>query len=212
MKFAIDYSQPLQDRKIEYLPHEHSVDMTPIINSVVCTLNINKLNLSVSNEKSGGYPSTELQAKINFAVGHENLWDETEELDSPPQDKIMQIWGYFPNNWKRASINAPKAKQGALILKDRLESGFSYGVFQEEVPVYCDPDSRWVCLIDPNAKGQTVEFIKDCIAVLNDDQELAALWMRLDVVPPFSKEQSKKFKVVIQKENQNPFNLKKFKC
>lgn len=97
---------------------------------------------------------------------------------------VAQIWGYCPHQgWIKADYQTPKSQKGSLNVEADVEPGFSYGVGSEEDwPVHVNLKSGWVCLGDPEAQGTAVEFLDDCLAVVNDSQ-LVSLWLRPRKLP-----------------------------
>jgi hypothetical protein len=93
----------------------------------------------------------------------------------------MKIYGYSNcNDWIAMRIKPPPAKQGILLFDtgDALPYGSSM-----ISPVYCNPINRWTCIGDPFQQGEAVEFMFGCIAILDRDHQLIALWIRIDESP-----------------------------
>jgi hypothetical protein len=102
-------------------------------------------------------------------------------LDLPVLDsKIFRVSGYFPRgSWLKANVNPPEFQQGQLQLAIELpERGFSYRIDENEWPVYFNEGSGWVCVGDPSNKSKGVEFVTNCVAILKDNGELSALWLK----------------------------------
>lgn len=91
----------------------------------------------------------------------------------------VQISGYHSYMiWKGESLTPPEAKDGALIMSDKIESGVAYGI-KDNVTTYYDKSSGWVCIgtRDYN-NADCVRFCENCIAAVNDGK-LAAIWVSL---------------------------------
>lgn len=91
----------------------------------------------------------------------------------------VQISGYHSYMiWKGESLTPPEAKDGALIMLDKIESGVTYGI-KDNVTTYYDKSSGWVCIgtRDYN-NADCVRFCENCIAAVNDGK-LAAIWVSL---------------------------------
>lgn len=98
--------------------------------------------------------------------------------------KVVEVWGYCPyGGWLRTRHNVPKSQPGALCVLEDLECGFSYGINNEEWPVYVNTRTGWVCIGDPKSSGEAVKFITNCVAVVDNNQELTALWLRPQSLP-----------------------------
>jgi len=145
-----------------------------------------------------------MKFRVNYAGGVEErslkYWADEYSFDSEPpvgdvlfdavlnklnlsandNGRIVQIWGYCPyGEWQDTNHRAPFAKQGELIVIDDLEPGYSYRINSDsDWPVFCNHDSGWVCIGSPNTHGQAVEFMSNCISVVNDEGDLVALWLR----------------------------------
>ncbi len=109
--------------------------------------------------------------KLNLTVDNHNV--------------IIQIWGFCPyGTWIKANYSVPKYKQGTLRVIDDLEPGFAYGVNDDDWPIYVNESTGWVCVGDPKKQGNAVEFITNCVAVIDDNQELVSLWLKPQSLPP----------------------------
>lgn len=73
--------------------------------------------------------------------------------------------------------------KGNLKVTDNLAYGLSYRIREENFPVFVNPQSGWVCIGDPKRTGQTVEFINNCIAVIDNNQEFVSLWLKPQSLP-----------------------------
>ncbi len=83
----------------------------------------------------------------------------------------------------KSSIQVPNYKQGALRVEHNLEHGYAYGIYDEDLPVYVNKRTGWVCIGNPKKSGEAVEFINNCVAVIDNNQELAALWLQPQSLP-----------------------------
>lgn len=96
--------------------------------------------------------------------------------------KVIDISGFFPSKeWIDSQVTPPQATHGNLIVKGDFVPDISYRMGEENIPVYYNSKTHWVCVGDPEAKGQCVEFIRNCIAVVDDEHKLKSLWMHFDV-------------------------------
>lgn len=100
-------------------------------------------------------------------------------------NKIIQVWGFCGyNEWIKSSYEVPERKKGTLKVLDDLTSGVgSYLIKKETLPVYVNIQTDWICIGNPKKKGNAVEFINDCIAVIDDDREFISLWLKPKLLP-----------------------------
>lgn len=149
MKFTTKKIQQPINKELRYIADDYSFDMSPSAPGVNFTILINTLNLTVNNDNS-----------------------------------VIEIWGFCPRGrWIKGNFQVPYYYPGTLIVLDDLEPGFSYSINKNETifnesPIYEDVKTGWVCAGDPQGKGQAVEFIKNCVAVVDDTGMLKALWLK----------------------------------
>lgn len=151
MKFIIEYGRPAEQRLLTYIEEECSFDMEPIVRGIDFELILNKLSLSVVD------------------------------------NKIIQLWGFCGlDKSMKSSYQVPEHKKGCLRVEHDLNYGFAYGINDDddyEYPVYINIQSGWVCIGNPEKKGNTVEFINNCVAVIDDDKDFVSLWLKPERLP-----------------------------
>jgi uncharacterized protein YbdZ (MbtH family) len=100
-------------------------------------------------------------------------------------NKIVQVWGFCGyNRWIKSSYEVPERKKGILKVLDDLTSGVgSFSINKEDVPIYVNVQSGWVCIGNPEKKGNAVEFINNCVAVIDNDKEFVSLWLKPERLP-----------------------------
>jgi hypothetical protein len=100
-------------------------------------------------------------------------------------NKIIQVLGFCGLAARmKSDYTVPKSKKGILKVIENLEVGVgSYRVNKEDLPVYVNTQTGWVCIGDPQKKGNAVEFIKNCVAVIGDDKEFVSLWLKPKSLP-----------------------------
>ncbi len=99
-------------------------------------------------------------------------------------NKIVQLWGFCGLDEKmKSTYKVPEYKAGILRVVDDLEGGLAYRVNKDELPIYVNTRTGWVCVGDPDKKGNAVEFISNCVAVINSDNEFVSLWLKPDRLP-----------------------------
>jgi hypothetical protein len=119
--------------------------------------------------------------EINFDVVVNKLNLSTIDDDN----KIVQLWGFCGyKEWKKSNYNVPQYyKAGILKVIDDLEEGFSYRVSGNDLPMFVNLQTGWVCIGNPEKKGNAVEFINNCVAVIDDDGEFVSLWLKPEKLP-----------------------------
>jgi hypothetical protein len=100
-------------------------------------------------------------------------------------NKIVQVWGFCGyNEWIKSSFNVPERKKGTLKVLGDLISGIgSYSINKEDLPIYVNIETGWVCIGNPEKKGNAVEFINNCVAVIDDSKEFVSLWLKPKSLP-----------------------------
>ena len=117
---------------------------------------------------------------FNIALNMVNL----KVLQQNGANKIIEVWVFCPyGGWLRTSYHFPASLPGELCVLEDLECGLSYGINDEEWPVYVNKKSGWVCIGNPQSTGEAVEFINNCVAVIDSNQELTALWLKPQELP-----------------------------
>ena len=59
---------------------------------------------------------------------------------------------------------------------------------RDDLPMFINTESGWVCIGNPEAKGRAVEFINNCVAVINDNCEFVSLWLKPESLPKFQED------------------------
>lgn len=100
---------------------------------------------------------------------------------------IVHLSGFCGLNKTMVSnYKVPKYKRGLLRIESILEFGLAYNVhnnFSYEYPVYINIQSGWVCIGSPKKEGHAVEFINNCVAVINNNKEFVSLWLKPKKLP-----------------------------
>ncbi|CAL1518548.1 hypothetical protein [Chitinophaga sp. MM2321] len=98
--------------------------------------------------------------------------------------KIIQLWGFCGlDKSMKSNYQVPEYKKGALRVKHNLNFGFAYGINDDDLPVYVNVQTGWVCIGNPEKKGNAVEFINNCVAVIDDDKGFVSLWLKPETLP-----------------------------
>ena len=150
MKFIIEYGSPVEERLLTYIQEECSFDMEPIVSQIDFELILNKISLSVVN------------------------------------DRIIQLWGFCGfAEWLKSNYQVPEYKKGSLRIEHNLKYGFAYGIDEEDWPIYANKSTGWICIGDPEKSEKAVEFINNCVAVVDDTGQLVSLWLKPLKFPKF---------------------------
>lgn len=100
-------------------------------------------------------------------------------------NRIAQVWGFCGLDKKmKSSYEVPERRKGILKVLEDLPSGVgSFSINKRNVPVYVNTQTGWVCVGDPEGKGNAVEFINNCVAVIDEDKEFVSLWLKPETLP-----------------------------
>lgn len=118
--------------------------------------------------------------EINFDIVVNKL-----NLTVDDDNKVIQVWGFCGlAAWMKSDYKVPHSIKGTLKVIDNLKAGVgSYKVNKEDFPVYINTQTGWVCIGNPEIIGNAVEFINNCIAVISDEGDFLALWLRPQTFP-----------------------------
>lgn len=90
---------------------------------------------------------------------------------------VESLDGFCPyGSWISINLVVPEYKKGLLKVEADVEPGFSYRINDFEWPAYMNQE-KWVCIGNPQATGETLEFLQDCVAVVNEGT-LKSLWLK----------------------------------
>ena len=93
--------------------------------------------------------------------------------------KVIQIWGFCVlDKSNTTNFDVPNYKSGALNIVDSFKQGHAYAINNVELIITINHHRRWICVGDPSVKDNGVEFMKNCIAVINENGQLVALWIK----------------------------------
>ncbi len=101
-------------------------------------------------------------------------------------NRVIDLSGFCGlNKSMKSNYKVPEFKKGILRVKHNLKYGFAYRINDEDWPVYVNTQTGWVCIGDPEKKGNAVEFIKNCVAVIGYDNEFVSLWLKPQILSNF---------------------------
>jgi len=151
MKFFIEESSEIGLQHLVYLFDEYSFFTDKINDKIDFELAVNKITLSVLN------------------------------------NRVIDLGGFCGfAEWNKSGCQVPMYKKGILRVERNLKYGFVYGINDKEeydYPTYVNTQTGWVCIGDPEKKGNAVEFITNCVAVIDDDMEFVSLWLKPEQLP-----------------------------
>lgn len=99
--------------------------------------------------------------------------------------QVVEVSGFCPyGTWIETSFTAPHYKSGILEVIDDLEPGRTWALDDEIWPIHVNKSTGWVCIGNPEATGEAVEFMNNAVAMVHDKQ-LIALWLKPEKLPDF---------------------------
>lgn len=153
MKFYIDYNLTKIGQTVVYRKSEYSLD-------TICD--------ATSNTR-------EIDFDISINMLTLTVIDE----------KVLLLRGMFGwSNGLKTSYDIPTYKKGALKVmspSDYIDIPGSIGLSDIDWPIYVNHDTKWICIGNPQKRFEAVEFINNCVAVVDENHTLVALWLRPDI-------------------------------
>jgi hypothetical protein len=83
----------------------------------------------------------------------------------------------------KSNYQVPEFQKGILKVEHNLKYGFAYRINEKDISVYVNTQTGWVCIGNPEKKGDTVEFINNCVAVIDDEKNFISLWLKPEKLP-----------------------------
>ena len=101
--------------------------------------------------------------------------------------RVIEVLGFCGyQEWIKSNFTVPQYMEGSLKVIENLESGIgSYSINKESLPIFVNVETGWLCIGDPQKKGFAVEFINNCVAVIDNDNEFLSLWLKQQSLPNF---------------------------
>lgn len=148
MKFIVEFGKFTEARSLTYIAEECSFYMEPIENEIDFELILNKISLSVV------------------------------------ENKVIQLSGFCGlDKSMKSRYQVPVYRSGCLKVQHNLNYGFAYGINDKDFPVYVNTQTGWICVGDPEKQECAVEFINNCVAVIDDNTNFIALWLKPETLP-----------------------------
>ncbi|SRR5579862_2787389 len=139
--------------------------------------------------------------KVNRELSYDETYDNIDVKPIPRYAYLMQL-NYLEINVlengrvicagglsdlskaKRTSLTIPDYREGSLTVVSKLDPDFgTYQINRSPWPIWINPNTGWACIGDPAIQGQAVEFVSNCVAVLDHVGNLKALWLKPDQLP-----------------------------
>lgn len=141
----------------------------------------------IGNSKRLTYDAEEFSFETEPSIQEINLDIVINRLNLSAVDddnKIVQLWGFCGyKEWQKSNYEPPQYNTGILKVAGNLEEGFSYRVSKDDLPIFVNVQSGWLCIGNPEKKGNAVEFINNCVVVIDDDKEFISLWLKPETLP-----------------------------
>ncbi|MDT0000902.1 hypothetical protein QJV15_08495 [Listeria cossartiae subsp. cayugensis] len=95
-----------------------------------------------------------------------------------------QVWGFTPReSWHEEKLTLPSnIQKGEISLEEDFEPG-SWRLDKKEMWLaYYDSEQKWLCFgnFTNNSDDKCIEFLKDVVAVIDNEQHLKSLWIKPD--------------------------------
>jgi hypothetical protein len=101
--------------------------------------------------------------------------------------KVIQLSGFCGlNKNMRTNYDVPQNKKGELKIlhSENYFGGIGcYEVNKDNLPVYVNAQTGWICIGEPQKQGNAVEFVNNCVAVIDDNQKFVSLWLKPQKLP-----------------------------
>lgn len=121
-------------------------------------------------------------------IGFTSLSINYLQIEIDCDKRIVYVWGCEPLIEYKETNNFPDFYEDkdliALIDKDIIP-GVSISLDKEKKwPTYVNKKLGWVCIGDPAIKDRRlIEFAPDCVAALDNDSEMVAIWLHPKELP-----------------------------
>lgn len=95
--------------------------------------------------------------------------------------KVVQLNGFCGlSNLQETQCAPPICQKGLLRVVDSeyyISKSGSSRINNIDMPLFINHKTDWLCIGYPNKEGIAVEFIDNCIFVIDKNQEFIALWI-----------------------------------
>lgn len=112
---------------------------------------------------------------INISMAYMNLGVDSENM------MVKSVWGFSPKeSWIEQKLIAPNASNGELKLIGNYKAGLSWRIDKDDMwTSYYNKKNGWFCIGNPitQKNDEGVKINKNTIIILNDVNELKAIWI-----------------------------------
>lgn len=94
---------------------------------------------------------------------------------------VVQLWGMCGLSDAQQMIDCPPVSRKGLLKVADVESYIgksgSFLIHDTDLPIFINSLTGWLCIGDSKAVGVSVEFLDNCIFLIDEKQEFIALWI-----------------------------------
>ena len=120
------------------------------------------------------FPTPQTAARTAFRLQYacKQVFRQSNRLE------LRKIYPKFDGRCIRSRHPVRSLDGTELQTPDDLEFGFAHSVNKEDWMLHRNPRTGRICIGNPAMSGNGVEFIQNCVAIINESHELAALWLK----------------------------------
>lgn len=120
-----------------------------------------------------------LNSDISLLISYINIGFDSIQMTA------NQVWGFTPKeSWHKKNLILPSnIQKGKIELDGDFESGTWRLDKKEMWLTYYDSEQNWLCFGDftNDSSDKCVEFLDNVVAVIDSDQHLKSLWIKLEI-------------------------------
>ena len=121
-------------------------------------------------------------------IGFSSLSINYLQIEIDYDKRIVYVWGCEPLiQYERTNLFPEKYEKKDLVavISRELIPGISIALDKDqEWPTYINKEMGWVCVGDPTIKDRRlIEFAPDCVAALDTQNEMVAIWLHPRELP-----------------------------
>lgn len=102
-------------------------------------------------------------------------------LEIDEEGTVISLWGFCPLVLYQDTLESPqnyKKNQLKIVLNEKLVPGISYRFNEKRWPIHFNQKDGWICIGDISFDEKNlVEFVSNCIGVINKQKKLTAIWL-----------------------------------
>ena len=125
---------------------------------------------------------------FQYDIGFTSLSVNLLQIEIDYDKRIVYVWGYEPLMRYKETNKFPLAYENRdliAVINEELIPGVSIGLDNDkEWPTYINKKMGWVCVGNPTIEGRRlIEFAPDCVAALDHENEMVAIWLHPRELP-----------------------------